>query len=126
MTVRVTPNELRQIINTNISDDAVLFVHIETANRLVDDLLSGKLSESRLKDVESYLAAHLLSMRDQDAGQLTSKTIESTTAQYGGEFGLGLSMTRFGQIASVLDTTGRLSSLGKARGQFRVFGDNPV
>lgn len=122
MTTRVSVEEVKLIISTTIGDPAV-FEHIEVASHLVDDLLVGKgLSTERLRDVELYLSAHFVAIRDQDAGQITDKTVDTTTATYGGDLGVALSFTRYGQQALALDTSGTLTSVGKARAQFRVFG----
>lgn len=121
MTTRVDPTEVQRVIKTKL-DDSDIYEHIQVANRLVTDLLVGKgMSADRLRDVELYLAAHFISMKDQDAGQTVSKSAGETEATYGGNLSEALSHTRYGQQALILDTSGTLTSVGMTRAQFRVF-----
>lgn len=122
MPTRVNTERVKRIISTSIGDPDV-FEHIEVASHLVDDLLVGKgMSADRLRDIELYLSAHLVAVRDQDAGQIVDKTVGDTEAAYGGDLGRALSYTRYGQQALILDISGTLTSVGKVRAQFRAFG----
>lgn len=118
---RTTTSDVKSIINTAI-DDSIVTLAISTATNLVDDLLLGKgLNAARLKDIELYLAAHFVAIRDQDAGMLVEQAIDGTSSKYGGELGQALAITRYGQQAMALDITGELTSVGKTRAQFRAF-----
>lgn len=122
MAIRVTNTQVKQIIDTSLDDD-VIDAHIAVASRLVDDLLTGKgMDASRLADIELYLSAHFVAVRDQDAGELTRLTVGDTDATYGGDLGRALSFTRYGQQALALDISGTLTTIGKVRAQFRAFG----
>ncbi len=122
MAIRVSVEEVKRIISTTIEDSSV-YEHTVVASRLVDDLLTGKgMSAGRLRDIELYFSAHLVAVRDQEAGQVVSRDVGGTAAEYGGDLGQALSFTRYGQQAMVLDTSGTLSTVGKVRAQFRAFG----
>lgn len=121
MPTRVNPTEVKRVIATTLNDSD-LSEHILVANRLVTDLLVGKgMSADRLRDIELYLSAHFIALKDQDAGQTVSKSAGDTEAGYGGGLSEALSHTRYGQQALILDTSGTLTSIGKVRAQFRVF-----
>lgn len=122
MAIRTKTEDVKRLINTSL-DDSDTFIPIQVASRLVDDLLVGKgMTAGRLQDIELYLAAHFVAVRDQDAGQLTRLTVGDTDATYGGDLGQALSFTRYGQQALALDISGTLASVGKVRAQFRAFG----
>lgn len=116
---RVTTEEVLKVIRVVGPTDWVEDL-IEIAHRLVDDKLLGKLPEGVLKDIELYVTAHLISIRDQEAGMVTQKRVSEATSTYGFEPGMGLAMTRFGQVALTLDTTNTLASLGKRRASFKA------
>lgn len=123
MATRVDPDEVRAVVRGTALDFADIDRLIVVANRLVTDVLSGKgMSDERLRDIELYISAHLVALTDQDAGMVTRKSVGETEAEYGGELGAGLAATRFGRMALDLDTSNALSSVGKARAQFRAFG----
>jgi len=122
---RVTAAEVRQILPVPSTgdgsvDNTDLGAIIDVANRLVTDVLgSAGLSTARLKDVELYLAAHLLTIREMDFGATIEQKVNETWAQYGGRLKSGLEFTRFGQTALVLDTSGKLA--GATTGQRAAF-----
>lgn len=118
---RVTATEVKVVIPTELTDAAV-DTFIGVATDLVDGLLgSSGLGSTRLKNIELYLAAHFVALRDQDLGMMGAQWVGSEAkVEYDGQFGKALELTRYGQMAQTLDTTGSLSTLGKARAQFRV------
>lgn len=119
---RVTTEEVKRIITTAV-DDSDILTCIDVGSNLVDDLLVGKgLSTARLKDIELFLAAHYVAIKDPDAGMLVEQEIDGTRSKYGGDLGMALAATRYGQQAMALDITGELTSVGKTRAQFRAFG----
>ena len=62
---RVTTTDVRVVIDTDLTD-ADISTLIDIASRLVDDELVplGRLSSDRLRDVELYLAAHFVAVRE--------------------------------------------------------------
>lgn len=118
---RVTATEVKAIFDTSLSDETVE-VHIEIANGIVStELASSGHSASRLKDIERYLSAHLLSLRDPVTGMVRTEWVASEAKiDFSSDFGQMLRSTHFGQTAIMLDTTGRLENLGRRRAVFRA------
>lgn len=117
----VVPDDVLKLINT----DQDVSVFIDTARLLVQEQLVGKgLSDSRLRQLELYLAAHFTAI-SVERGALTSDQALEARQTYGGDFGPGLTLTRFGQQALVLDTSGTLNEVAKPKrtAQFRVVQD---
>jgi len=121
MANRVTEAEVKQVINTDLSD-AIVLVHIGIANDLVTGLLgTSGLGAARLKNIELYLSAHFCGIRDRDEGQVTAQWAgEDGKMEYNKSLGEAFKSTFFGQQALVLDTTGTLNTLGRERAQFRT------
>ena len=108
MANRVSDSEVKDIIDTDI-DDIAPFIRV--ANILVTAKLGGKgLSDAHLTEIERWLAAHFVSMRDPRI--ISEKTGEASVTYYG-KFGLGLDGSQYGQTVKMLDTTGTLVSMGK-------------
>lgn len=120
----VTVNDVTDIILTDLTDEQVQ-AFINTAHRIIEDVLTGEgLSEETLKEVEQYLAAHLLTLRDPRVS--TEKIGQEYSATYQGQSGLGLEATQYGQVAITLDPTGKLAAASKPlkQAKFGVHGLN--
>lgn len=106
---RVTPEEVADIIKVNANINVQPF--IDVADSLVDDVcLDSDYSDSKLKIIEQWLAAHFYAVRDprvdtQKAGPVSQKL------QY--KVDLGFHVTVYGQQALLLDTAGNLALLNK-------------
>lgn len=114
MTARVTAAEVKELVNTSVSDAVILTNHIETANLFVDTHLSTKHTEPMLRRIELYLAAHFVALTEERGGVTRIKmgdADESLAAVYGE----GFRSTRFGQTALSLDTTGTLARLAQTK-----------
>jgi len=89
---------------------------IDTASLIVDDLDDNTtIVDGILVEIEKYLAAHLISITKERQGVV--EKLGEAEIKYTGRYGLNLEMTSYGQMAIVLDTSGRL----KARGQEAVY-----
>jgi hypothetical protein len=124
MAQRVSPTEVKEIIDTNLSD-LVVQSSIDIASRYIDKVIPATgdgLDQLRLADIELYLSAHLLAMRDQDEGAVTSEKDGDAEAQYSGFFSKGIEGTRYGQTAIFLDTSGKLAaaSISQVKARFSV------
>lgn len=118
MSVRVTESQVKEIIPTN--SDVQIF--IDVASRLIDEVFATtELSADRLTDIELYLSAHLVALTEEGGG-VVAQRIGSTSVQYAQLRGDNLKLTRFGQIALALDTTGVLASSAKEKARFQGFG----
>ena len=99
------------IVDTDLVNDQVE-PFIVTANVFVDEnlILDPPLSDAILTQIETYLAAHFLTLFEprvkQEAADGARFTYECDTA-------LGLSSSKFGQMAMVLDPSGTLTQLNK-------------
>lgn len=119
---RVTPAEVKAIIDT---DKINLLPFIDAANALVTEVLGETdLSSTLLKEIERWMSAHFIAMSgsDSDAGEVVEEEVGESRVKYTFDRGTGFSNTRYGKQAIMLDTTGRLGSMGKTRASFRVFG----
>lgn len=120
MAYRVTPSELRKVIElpgeTDQATEATLDSFIETANLLVNELLvDSGLSDDRKKLIEKYLAAHFFSLSTEQGGLVKEQVGDASRSYNMMTKNLGLNFTRFGQQVLVFDTTGKLGAAGSSR-----------
>lgn len=120
MTIRVTDSEVFEIIDTSLTN---IDPFINSASLIVDGyLLSKGLSDEILKQIELYIAAHLLSLKDP---RTKSVGVDVLSESYQGQWGLGLNGTSYGQTAILLDSSGTLGALtknGKSTTTFGIIG----
>lgn len=119
---RVTVSEVTDIYDTNMDSDKIQRF-IQSAHVLVNSTLaSSGLAADVLKEIELWISAHFIYMRDPQA--LRSKIGDSEAWHFPASvttaFARGLNLTPYGQQALVFDTTGSLASLGKQKGKFRA------
>jgi len=106
---RVTAAEVEKIIEVDSDIDVDTF--IGTATVIIDEYLVGVgYSDDLLKEMERYLSAHLIAMRQR---QVTAEKFGDADQKYGGKFGLGLKFTQYGQQVEVFDTKKVLSDPSK-------------
>jgi len=113
MANRVTVTEVRQLyaFDTAIVDaDATIFIN--AAHILTDrvNTVGGMTDAAQLKEIERWLSAHLIAIRDPQAASEKADVV-SQNFQY--RVDLNLNQTRYGQMAIILDTTGTLAKLNK-------------
>jgi hypothetical protein len=114
----VTDAEVKAVVDTQ--RDTTPF--IATAHLLItEDLAASGLSTARLTQIELYLAAHFVALTE-ERGNLSEHTVGDATEKYSMKLGSGLSLTRYGQQAVNLDTSGKLRTLANEgqSAQFRV------
>lgn len=112
MAVRTTEEEVKKIIETNLST-VTIESYITTANVLVNNSLSGQgLSETLLTEIEKYITAHLIAFNSER--QAYKKSINETSETYG-VLGKMLEGTTYGQTALMLDASGLLSTSSKTK-----------
>jgi hypothetical protein len=110
MAVRVTEADVREIIDTTLGTGEI-DPFIITANMLVNGYLgSSSLDETVLTEIEKYMSAHVLSVKDQ---RVSAEKIDVLSFTYTGTFGEGLKNTQYGQMTILLDTTGTLGKLAQ-------------
>jgi hypothetical protein len=105
---------------------------LTSANVIVNDKLSGGVSgksppsDPMLKQIELYLAAHLLTLTT-EKGALIREKMGQSEDEMADIYSAGLQSTRFGQMALMLDSSGTLAQMdisGSAGGKavFRFVG----
>lgn len=123
--MRITETDVRAIMETGLEDQEILAI-IGVANRIItEDLASAGLSTSRLKDIESYLTAHLISIGKER--QALTERINDIWITYQGDFEFSNSLltTTYGQMVVMLDTSGILGRSGKQKARIRSIPQNP-
>jgi hypothetical protein len=114
MAARTTATEVKQIIDTDLSD-AIVEGFIASATALVDQAVSdddnfADLSSALLGEIERWLTAHMLASTR--VRQLVSGEAGGAKAVYQGKADMGLNATLYGQQVLAMDTTGYFASLG--------------
>lgn len=112
MPIRSNPEEVKHLIG---DDDADIIVQIVLASQMVDSMLSGSsLGDPILKQIEMYLAAHIYSY---GTPEVVRESYGDASFQYATSSGKGegLCSTKWGQMASALDTTGTLLRSSKQK-----------
>jgi hypothetical protein len=117
MAIRVTDDEVKELIDTEEPD---LTPFITAANVLVEKILANdsSLTSDQLKQIELWLSAHFVAIKDPVA---KTESIGGTSVSHylSGGSG-GLKMTPYGEMACVLDTSGKLVSMGKRKAGFEA------
>lgn len=113
MTVRTISSDVQAILGGDYDGTTSLTPFIATASSIVDRASSldsgGLLSTTQLELIERWLSAHCYCLMDR---QLQSKASGKSSGTVTGMFGKFLEMTTYGQMAKMLDFTGKLSSIG--------------
>ncbi len=112
MATRVTAAEVKEILDTSLSD-AVIEAFIQPANLTITELLGASgLSTATLKEIERWFAAHLLACTRERQSKM--EVAGDAQISYQGVTEMGLDATFYGQQVKVLDTTGLMAaSIGK-------------
>lgn len=112
----ITDSDVQGVIQTDL--DTTPFITI--ADLIVtEDLASLGHSSDRLKQIELYIAAHFVAISDREGG-LTSLKLGDVTEQYGKLAGEFYMMTRYGQMALALESTGTLKGLSGQTARFKM------
>lgn len=107
---RTDDTQVGEVITVNASYS--LTGPIRAANVLVNNVVlcaaenDITLTDETLREMETFLAAHLYSFRDQ---KYTEKQTGDASAKFQVRVGLRLDSTQWGQTALALDTSGCLS-----------------
>ncbi len=114
MANRVDATEVKEIIETALSD-AVIEAFIGAANITVTGFLgSSTLTAAQLKEIERWFTAHLIaSTRER---QKASEGAGGASVTWHGNTDMGLDATLYGQQVKLLDTTGTFSALAVTGG----------
>lgn len=108
MSTRVTEAEVKDIIDTDLTEEQIR-PFIEAASQLITDTLSGEeYGTITLKEIERWLSAHFIAIRDPRVAQ---EKIGDAAVTYQGKTGLGLDHTSYGQQVLLLEHHGVLAAL---------------
>ena len=114
---RVTEAEVKKIVSTTLTNEEIT-PFLTAANVLITDILTNEgYGNSLLKEIEKWLAAHLVAIRDP---QIEKEKIGEVDATYQGKTGLGLNHTSYGQQVMVLDHHGKLAEIAQSKGPAEV------
>ena len=104
---RVAEQDVKKIIDTELTKEEIA-PFLTTANLLVTDVLAGAgYSDELLAQIECWMAAHFVAVRDP---RISQEAIGDVSASYDGKTGMGLNSTRYGQAAMTLDHRNILKS----------------
>ena len=119
MATRTNSSEVKQIISTSV--DPLPFIKAASiiVDRISDRDEDGDLSTNDLREIERWVAAHLIAST-RDPAVMEDRTGDTTVKYFLGTPGKGLEMTPYGQQAMLLDVTGRLASMGKPRASIKA------
>lgn len=124
MANRVLDADVKVLVEVETGVDTTPFIN--TAHLLVEEeLLDAGMSESRLTEIERYLAAHFVVLAKERGGLIRYVVGESSESYHTIDSDLmGFNTTRFGQQAMALDSSEILLSIGSAKlkAEFRVVG----
>ena len=115
MATRVSADEVKEILDTTLTDSAIE-AFIGAANLTVTKILGDEdLTDDELKEIERWLTAHLIACTRER--QIMKEAVGQASVTYAGVTKTGLDATLYGQQVKLLDTTGLLaqqeSDLGK-------------
>lgn len=123
MPIRTTTGAVCDVIETSLTGDAVL-PFIRTASLLVDEHLapiSPALGASLLKEIETYLAAHFITLYEPRVKREDGGSVGFSYEGAAKDGAMGLSSSRYGQTAMMLDPSGTLSALNSEKRQAFIF-----
>jgi len=105
--MRTTALDLKRILDNTALTNTILEAYIGAANVMVTQILGTSLSDTVLTEIEKWLAGHLIaSTRERQAKKEGAGGAE---IEYTGKYGLGFTLTSYGQMVLALDTTGAMA-----------------
>jgi len=113
----VTPDEVEEIIDVDSGLDVNPFILASSV--LLDTILpSGQIGTAQRKEIERWLTAHFITIRQ---GQLEAQTIGDAKDTYAlGSLSGGIKSTTYGQQAVALDTSGSLAKAEMPKAKLEV------
>lgn len=116
MANRVTADEVKEIIDTGLTDPRI-DAFITGANQIVTSQLKDDFEEPALKEIERWLAAHFIAANIER--QAIQEKAGPAEQKFSDQFGMRMMSTTFGQTAASLDSTGKLAALGQKKIMFK-------
>lgn len=115
---RTTVEIVKNVLDTTLTDTQITS-YVNQANRMVTATLGGEgLTTSVLKDIETWLTAHLIAITRER--QPSEEKVGDVLIRYQGKFGDFLNSTTYGQMVLMLDTSGKMQRQTKKRASIRA------
>lgn len=116
MSNRVTGSQVKEIVNTSLTADQVT-PFVTSANMVVTGKCSSYYTEAEMAEIEKWLAAHLVSVRDPSRSAVVEQDADGPSQKYQltARSPVGLATTPYGQQVLVMDYLGKLTDLGVTR-----------
>lgn len=114
MAVRVTADEVKEIMDGLTASDPVIESFIVAASAVVDKVFAGdtEIGTTLTKELEKWLAAHFIASTI--FRQSAKEKLGEADITYVGKWGENLASTSYGQTVRLLDITGKISQIGKS------------
>jgi hypothetical protein len=113
MAIRVTADEVREIMDGVTATDTIINTFITAASAVIDNIFANDsvIGDTLKKELERWLTAHLMAMSI--ARTASEEKLGEANVKYTGKWGENLLATPYGQTVLTLDITGKMSSIGK-------------
>ena len=113
MAVRTSADAVKEIMDNCTLDNSIVNAYVKAANLVVDNAFAGDttVSSALLAEIERWFAAHMIASTRWRVAK--REKLGDGEVEYTGKFGEDLSSTPYGQMIKVIDTTGKMSKLGK-------------
>ncbi len=119
MAHRVLPADIREILDTELSD-ASLRAFISAANMTINRiLLNSTYTEDELFEIERWLSAHFAVSREKP---VSSESALGASESYSISVAMGLDGSFYGQQVKILETEGILAGRERRRAQVSWIG----
>lgn len=117
---RTTATEVKAIMDNCTLSDTIIDAYITAANAVVTDVLGDDtdIGSTLLDEIEKWYSAHLVASTTHR--QTAEEQLGDAKVKYAGQYGKGLEFTSYGQVVLQLDTTGKMSALGKRGAKIRA------
>ncbi len=113
MAARTSADNVKKIMPDCSLDNIIIDAYIIGANLIVTNVFSGDtdISADLLAEIERWLTAHMVASTVWRMAK--REKLGEAEIEYTGKFGEDLASTPYGQAVKTLDTTGKMSKLGK-------------
>ena len=112
MSIRVTPAEVKEIMDNCTTSDSIVNTFITGASAVIDKVFSGDttMSDAMLKEIERWFTAHMIAST---LSRTTSdEKLGDAQVTYTGKWAMGLDSTPYGQMVKTLDVSGKMAKMG--------------
>ena len=114
MVVRVTADEVKEIMDGLTASDSIIETFITAASAVIDQIFAGDtvIGTTLLKELERWLTAHFIASTI--FRMSASEKLGEAEMKYVGKWGENLASTPYGQTVKLIDITGKMSQIGKS------------